>query len=104
MTLEELREAATLLKEIEPQVDKFIRMLELLKEIGLDKQGVIIPPATERFVGRNEVCRILKVGGNTVQTLISNGQLTPLYVAGSNATKFRLSEVLNIPKSRKEKK
>ena len=69
-------------------------MLELIKE--LNGTRALIPPVTNRFVSRKEVCKILKVGTDAVSTLIKRGQLTQIYVADSSAAKFRLSEVMKI--------
>ena len=87
--IEALEQAVTVARELERLSDKLTPFLELIK-------AVAVP--TERFVGRGEVRKILRVGNSTVAKLISAGQLTPLYVTGSNEAKFRLSEVLRIPR------
>lgn len=95
INLDELREAVELARELERIADKVTPMLQLIKELGGGK-GVIIPPATDRFLGRGEVIKILKCGAGTVAKLIERGQLTPYYVADSRAAKFRLSQVEEI--------
>lgn len=93
--LNELREFVELARELERIADKVTPMLQLMKELGDDRRA-LIPPATDRFIGRKEVCKLLKCGTGAVSTLITRGQLTPLRVADSTAAKFRLSEVMKI--------
>ena len=92
--LKELREFVKLAWELERIADKVTPMLELIKELNGNR--ALIPPVTDRFVSRNEVCKILKVGTTAVATLVKRGQLTPLCVADSSAKKYRLSEVMKI--------
>lgn len=91
--IETLERAVALARELERLSEKLTPFLELIK-------AAAVPNSTERFVGRGEVRKILRVGNSTIAMLISMGLLTPLYVAGSNEAKFRLSEVLGIPKER----
>ena len=95
--LAELEKMAVLLREISPEVKNIIHMLELIKEVGLDKNSVVVPVATDRFIERGDVCKILKIGSVSLQTLIERGQLTPYYIADSSSMKFKLSEVTNLP-------
>ena len=83
-----------LTRELKRIADKVTPMLELMKELNGNR--ALIPPVTDRFVSRNEVCKILKVGNGTIATLVKRGQLNPLYVADSSAKKYRLSEVMKI--------
>lgn len=91
--IETLERAVALARELERLSEKLTPFLEQIKAVD-------VPNSTERFVGRGEVRKILRVGNSTIAMLISMGLLTPLYVAGSNEAKFRLSEVLGIPKER----
>lgn len=91
--IESLERAVALARELERLSDKLTPFLELLKTVGAQD----FPP-TDRFIGRGEVRKLLRVGCSTVAKLISAGQLTPLYVKGSSEAKFRLSEVLKIPR------
>lgn len=89
--IETLERTVALARELERLSEKLTPFLELIKVAA-------VPSSTERFVGRGEVRKILRVGNSTVAKLISTGLLTPLYVTGSNEAKFRLSEVLRIPR------
>lgn len=91
--IETLERAVALARELERLSDKLTPFLELVAS------AQDFSPC-DRFVGRGEVRKILRVGNSTIAMLISMGLLTPLYVAGSNEAKFRLSEVLGIPKER----
>lgn len=96
--IEELEQLAALLHEITPQVKEITHMLELMKELGLSAESVLIPPIADRFIERGDVAKILKVSPSTVSKLVQQGTLTPLYIAGSQNAKFRLSQVLEVPK------
>ena len=97
--LDKLRECVELARELERIAEKVTPMLQLIKELGNNKR-VLIPPATDRFISRCEVAKLLKCGGTTIATLIEQGKITPLYLADSTAAKFRLSEVQNILEGR----
>ena len=91
--LEKFTRKAQELQAIAEQLRPF---LELIKT--LDGKDFTIP--TDRFIGRGEVRKILHVGAGTIKNLIAAGSLTPLYIAGSNEMKFRLSEVLRVPQKK----
>ena len=97
--LDKLRECVELARELERIAEKVTPMLQLIKELGNDRR-VLIPPATDRFISYSEVLKILKVGDAVIKALVKQGRLTPLYVAGSSAKKFRLSEVQKVLKGR----
>ncbi|MBQ3444901.1 MAG: hypothetical protein IJG33_16840 [Selenomonadaceae bacterium] len=42
--------------------------------------------------------KVLHIGNYTIDKLIAKGELTPLYVAGSNSMKFAREQVLEVPK------
>ena len=94
--LKRFKEFMTLLKDNEPLLDKWIRFLELAKEAG-DK-GAVVVPIEKPFLSRAEVRKVLHIGNYTIDKLIANGELTPLYVAESTAVKFRREQVLEVPK------
>ncbi|MBR3499650.1 MAG: hypothetical protein IKO05_11820 [Selenomonadaceae bacterium] len=96
INLDELREAARLLREMAADAEKILPVLQYAEK----NQGVTVPTATDRFIERGDVCKILKIGTSTVSTLIKQGHLTPLYIADSSTMKFRLSEVERVPTSR----
>ena len=100
INIDELREAVELMRELERIAEKVNPMFQAIEKNG----GVVVPVATDRFITRGEVCKILKIGSATLSTLIREGDLTPLYIAGSSQAKFRLSEVENIPLKNKPKK
>ena len=95
INLDELREAVELMRELERIAEKVNPMLQAIEKNG----GVVVPVAVERFIARGEVCKILNIGTKALSTLIENGDLTPLYIAGSSQAKFRLSQVVNVPVS-----
>ena len=103
LDLDKLERAVKLARELERIAEKVTPMLQLLDKLGGD---VVIQKATDRLVGRSNVREILNVGNGVIYGLIRRGDLTPLYVAGSKAAKFRLSEVErilnNLSKSAKE--
>ena len=96
-SLEELERAAVLLREMSPYVKEQIRWLELKKEVG--KVEMVKPIETE-FLSRRQVRKLLRVGNFTIDKLIATGELPPLYVAGSNAMKFRREQVLAVPRGK----
>lgn len=91
INLDELREAEQLMSKIAAHAEKILPALQLMKETG--NTNVVIPPIMDRLLERGQVTKILKVGSPTVTHLINAKKLTPLYIAGSNSAKFRLSEV-----------
>ena len=93
-SLEELERAAALLLEMSPFVKKQIRWLELKKEVGKVEK-----PVEQEFLSRAQVRKMLRSGNFTIDKLIKQGKLTPLYVADSNAAKFRREQVLEVPKA-----
>ena len=97
--LAELEKMAMLLREISPEVKNIIHMLELIKEVGLDKNSVVLPVAPDRFIERGEACKILKIGSATLQSHIDKGQLTPVYLAYSQSAKFSLNEIMQLMQS-----
>lgn len=93
INLDELREAAKLFNEIANAAEKIAPVLQSIER----NKGVVVPVATDRFIERGDVCKILKIGSVSLQTLIERGQLTPYYIADSSSMKFKLSEVTNLP-------
>lgn len=96
LNLEELKEFVAAAQELERIADKLMPFLELVKVLG----NGFVPTPTDRFIGRGEVRKILYIGWKTINHLIKEGKLTPLYIAGSCEMKFRLSEVLKIPQKK----
>lgn len=94
--LKRFKEFMTLLKDNEPLLDKWIKFLELAKEVG-DK-GAVIVPTEQPFFSRADVRKALHIGNATIDKLIAQKELTPLYVAKSNAMKFAREQVLEVPK------
>ena len=94
-SVEELERAAAVMREMAPFVKEQIRWLELKKEVG---KVEMVKPIEEPFLTRKRVREVLRVGNATIDKLIANGELTPLYVAGSNSMKFAREQVLEVPK------
>lgn len=95
--VETLKAALVLLREMSGHVKDLVRLLELMKELGLDWQKVLIPPINDRYISRKEVREILKCGSGAITKLIEQKRLTPYYLPNSNAAKFKLSEVMKAP-------
>lgn len=91
--INKLSEAVELGRELERIADKVTPMLQLINKLG---PNALLPQMPDRLIGRGEVRDALKVGNTALQTLIRDGKLTPLYIAGSNSAKFRMSEVERI--------
>ena len=100
INLEQLREAAKLFSEIATAAEKIQPVLQSIEK----NKGVVVPVMTDRFIERGDVCKILKIGSASLQTLIERGQLTPYYIADSSSMKFKLSEVTTLPVSKRKSK
>lgn len=96
LNLEELKEFVAAAQELERIADKLMPFLELVKELG----NGFVPTPTDRYIRRGEVRKILHIGWQTINHLIKAGYLQPFYIAGSCEMKFRLSDVLKVPKTR----
>lgn len=93
LDLDKLEHAVKLARELERIAESVTPMLQLIDKLGGD---AVIPVLSDRLIDRKVIRKALHIGNGKINGLIRRGDLTPLYVEGSKATKFRLSEVEKI--------
>ena len=93
INLDELREAARLLREMAADAEKILPVLQYAEK----NLGGVIPTTADHLVKAGEAAKILGVSKTSISDFVRAGLLVPVYV-DSERRKFWLSDIMALPK------